>query len=246
MRNILIEIEYDGTEYHGWQVQPNGITIQAVLQDRLSQILQEPVTVVGSGRTDAGVHARCQVANFHTASSLPCGNMQKAMNALLPGDIALTKVQEVPSAFHARFSAKSKVYRYQIYNSVTKPALLRRYVWHIRRSLDIASMNDSVRHLVGTYDYSSFCGSGDHCRTHERTVMTAAFRQEGDDPLVVFTIEADGFLRHMVRNIVGTAVEAGVGVLAPEELPAIRDKQDRTAAGPTAPPQGLFLEKVIY
>jgi len=246
MRNILIKIEYDGTEYHGWQVQPNGITIQALLQDRLSQILQEPITVVGSGRTDAGVHAWCQVANFHTASLLPCRNIQKAMNSLLPGDISLTHVREAPMEFHARYSAKSKVYRYQLYNSTSKPALLRRYVWHIRRTLDITSMNDAVHHLVGTYDYSSFCGSGDHCRTHERTVVTASFRKEEGGPLVFFTIEANGFLRHMVRNIVGTAVEVGMGMLAPEEIPVIRDKKDRKAAGPTAPPQGLFLEEVTY
>jgi tRNA pseudouridine38-40 synthase len=245
MRNIKIILEYDGTGYHGWQRQPNGITIQETLENAIHRITKEMVTLIGSGRTDAGVHAVNQVANFRTASAIGCYHMMRGINSVLPYDIVVKEASDVEDEFHARYSAKSKIYCYQICNRPVRPALLKNYSWHVYQAMDLTLMEQSLRVLVGTRDFSSFCGTDDDAASHVRTVMNTGIEKRGNNSIHV-TVEADGFLRHMVRNIIGTVVDVGKGNLPLSEFIGIVEAQDRTKAGVTAPPQGLFLMEVRY
>lgn len=244
MRNIKITIEYDGTGYHGWQRQPNGITIQEVLENKLALITNGKVRLIGSGRTDAGVHAVGQVANFKTETKIECRNLLRGINSLLPTDIAVSDVMDVDDEFHARYSAKSKVYDYKIYNAGVRSALFRNYSWHVFGELDVESMRKGSSCLVGAQDFSSFCAAGSDSKNHSRTVIDCGIVE--DNNMIVFKIEADGFLRYMVRNIMGTLVDVGRGRKTPEEFVEIMKSRDRTRAGITAPPQGLFLKEVKY
>jgi tRNA pseudouridine38-40 synthase len=244
MRNIKIIIEYDGTGYHGWQRQPNGISIQEVLENKLALITNGKVRLIASGRTDAGVHAVGQVANFKTETTIECRGLLKGINSLLPTDIAVSEVVDIDDEFHARYSAKSKVYVYKIYNSSVRSSLYRNYSWHVFEKLDVESMKNASLYLVGTKDFSSFCAAGGDAKTYTRTVLDCGIIE--DTAMIVFTIEANGFLRYMVRNIIGTLVDVGKGKTTPEEFMEIVDSKDRTNAGITAPPQGLFLKEVKY
>jgi len=240
----MLICEYDGTAYHGWQIQPNGISIQEVLEEKIGIIIQEKIRLTASGRTDAGVHALNQVANFRTASHLNTENLLRGINSLLPADIAVTVLRDVANDFHARYSAKSKVYVYRILNRPVKSALDRNYSWHVRTPLDLETMRETADLLRGTHDFTSFCAAGGDAHDHVRTVMDVTLAVT--DGIVTFTIEANGFLRYMVRNIVGLLVDVGRGSVTSDDFKEVLAARDRTKAGITAPPQGLFLKEVRY
>jgi len=245
VRNIKLTIEYDGTAFHGWQIQPGLETIQGVIKERIAQITQGEVNLIGAGRTDAGVHALGQVANFQTESAIDLAALQRGLNSLLSPDIVIKGIEEVEEGFHARFSARSKRYEYHILNRSYPSALLRAYAWFIPHQLDLASMERCGRFLIGSHDFSSFRASGDESRHSVREVIRLEIeRRQGD--LIVIVIEANAFLREMVRSIVGTLVDVGRGKTSLEEFKEIFGARDRRQAGMTAPAQGLFLVEVKY
>jgi tRNA pseudouridine38-40 synthase len=242
--NIKLTIEYDGTNYHGWQIQPNGESIQSVLERALSTFLGVPTRITGSGRTDAGVHALGQVANFFSAKERDPHRIQRALNALTPQDIAIKSVEIAPAAFDARRDGRSRVYEYRILNrSSPSPFHLNR-AWHVHDSLDVAAMRQAIGCLEGEHDFSSFRAAGCDAAHPVRTVYRASLEPRGE--LLVLTLEATAFLRHMVRNIVGTLVEVGRGARPAGSFVELLQSRDRTKAGPTAPPHGLFLIEVKY
>ncbi len=244
-RNFKLVLEYDGSEYHGWQRQEGVLTIQEVLESRIEVMLGSPVRVRGSGRTDAGVHAMGQVVNFYARTRLTPGEIQKGLNSLLPSDIVVLEAEEVPDWFHARFSAVSKTYEYRILNRETPSALERNRAWHIRRRLEAPPVWECLRRVVGTHDFAAFMAAGSSVRSTERTVYRADLSRPVPERWV-FRFEADGFLRHMVRNLVGTLVDVGAGKLSPEDFSKIMESRDRRRAGMTAPAHGLFLVDVSY
>ncbi len=256
MRNLKITLEYDGTNYAGWQTQKLK-TIQATLEKTLRKILCEKIKVIGSGRTDAGVHAFEQVANFKTNSTLSPKRIQSALNALLPDDIAVTKAQEVDLKFHAIRNVKSKVYRYTILNRDYPSALLKDRVYLCRFPLDIQSMRREARALVGRHDFKAFCASASSAKTTLRTIKAITIKKipyshfsgpqkQRDNSLIIIDIQADGFLYNMVRSIVGTLIEIGRGRFGKGSLRKILLSRNRSYAGPTAPAKGLCLLKVNY
>ena len=245
MRNIRLTIEYDGGAYCGWQRQVNGLAIQEVLEGCIARITGQPVRVIGSGRTDAGVHALGQVAHFLTASPLPEWNLLMGINSLLPPDIVVRDLREVPPSFHARFAATSKVYLYRICNRAVRSALERGHAWFVWEPLDLAKMRAAFPVFTGTHDFSSFCSTHTDSPDHVRTILMMEARRDPEGMLLI-SMEADGFLRYMVRTIVGALVDVGRGKTSPEELARILAAKDRTRAGLTAPPQGLFLKEVRY
>jgi len=268
MRNIKLILQYDGTDYAGWQIQQSQvkrsekskverkiITIQGVLQETIKKITDENTKVLGATRTDAGVHALEQVASFKTHSDLKIDVFKRALNANLPPDIRILDVAECPEDFHPRFSAKSKIYSYIISNVRDYSVFLRRYSWQIPYQLNYNSMQEAARHLIGRHDFSSFRASGCGAKSTVRRIFTIEVSQffsfefltfRFDIPLIKISIEADAFLRHMARNIVGTLVEVGRGKMLPQDVLDILKSRDRDSAGPTAPARGLFLEKIIY
>lgn len=237
-------MEYDGTNYHGWQCQPNGITVEETLRLAIERILDHPVKMYSAGRTDAGVHAFGQVVNFTTGKQIPLTNMQRGLNSLLPHDIRIKDASEQDSGFHARYSARSKTYIYSIHNAPCHSPFSVRYSWHIPYALEISPMNRAIRTLTGKHDFSSFKKKNEPYKSCERTVLRAGVKRRG--AFVYVIIEATGFLRYMVRNIVGTLVLLGSGKITFEEFEGIINAKDRDNAGPTAPPQGLFLRKIKY
>lgn len=243
-RNLKLIIEYDGTNYHGWQRQGKLPTIQLALERVIEKITREKTCVISAGRTDAGVHALGQVANFSTDSKLPCLNLLRGMNSLLPDDIVIKDLAEVTMEFHSRYSAMSKQYFYQVYNSATASALYRNFTWHVHAKLDISAMNEGAGHLLGRHDFTSFCAAGHEIKKFIREVTSAVFTRRTD--MLRFSIEANGFLKYMVRNIVGTLIYVGMGKFSPDMIAQLISAKDRTLAGPTAPPQGLFLASVKY
>jgi tRNA pseudouridine38-40 synthase len=245
VRNIKMILEYDGTRYHGWQRQANGLTIQEVLEEKVSTITQEGIRVIGSGRTDAGVHALGQVANFRTNSNIGSSGLLQGINSLLPCDIVVKELAEADASFHARYDAKSKIYLYQIYLGTVRPALCRDYAWFIHDTLDLDRMKEASQLLLGTFDFSSFCAANCGIRNHVRTVMAVDMIIDSRG-MAKFFIEADGFLKYMVRNAVGTLVDVGRGKLSRGELINIVEAKDRRRAGQTAPAHGLFLKEVKY
>ncbi len=245
VRNIKIILEYDGTRYHGWQRQANSLTIQEILEDATSKITQEDIRVVGSGRTDAGVHAANQVANFRTNSSIKETGLLRGINSLLPRDIVVKELAEVDPSFHARYNAKSKIYMYQIFCGNVRPALYRDYAWYIHDTLDIEKMKGASQMLSGTFDFSSFCAGNCGIKNHIRTVMSVDIVTDSRG-MVKFFVEANGFLKYMVRNIVGTLIDVGRGKLSNAELMRIVEAKDRRQASQTAPANGLFLNEVKY
>lgn len=246
MPNIKLILEYDGSAYHGWQSQDGTgkATVQQTLETALAEIAGEPVRTVSSGRTDAGVHAFGHVANFTTQAELPPAAWAPAVNRLLPPDIRILASEEVPADFHARFSATGKTYCYRILNRRTAPVLERGRVWHVNRKLNVAAMKRAAAVLVGRHDFSSFRSSGCGARTAVRTLRRLELRKSGE--IITITLEADAFLMHMARNIVGTLVEAGLGRFTAAEVKAVLKARDRTRAGKTAPAGGLYMLEVCY
>lgn len=248
MRCIKLTLAYDGTDYLGWQRQPQGRTIQGTLEEAIRRLTGEGCRVVASGRTDVGVHALGQVAAFRTGSPLALEVIQRALNALLPSDIVILSVEEAPPTFHPIRDAKRKRYRYHIWDSNLKPVFLRPYVWFYPRPLDVAEMSVAASLLLGEHDFSAFETSGAKRKTSVRTIYEISVdrRHPSLPHLITIEVEADGFLYNMVRNIVGSLVEVGRGSRAPEWLRQVLLRRDRRLAGPTAPGCGLFLVSVSY
>ncbi len=252
MRVIKLTLAYDGTDYVGWQRQPNGPSIQALVEGALAPIEGRPVTVAGAGRTDAGVHALGQVASVELSAAIDPETLARALNATLPPDVRVLEAAEAAPGFHARFSATGKTYRYQIRQTPFVSPFEHRYVWHLARPLDVAAMADAARAFEGRHDFSAFQAAGSEVATTVRTV--SGVRVETHAPaappdaglLVVVEIDADGFLRHMVRTIVGTLVEVGAGRRAASDVAALLQARDRGQAGATAPARGLMLVRVAY
>ncbi len=243
-RVIKLTVEYDGTAYVGWQVQPNGPSIQSKLEEALAALVGEPTRVTGAGRTDAGVHARAQVASFRTPRDLPLKAFVAGMNGLLPRDIAVIHAEECRPDFDARRSARGKIYRYRIVNRPTRAPLSARYAWEVFRPLDLAPMQRAALSLVGEHDFSAFRAADCPAENPVREVRRLEVLP-GPDGLAI-EVEATAFLKHMVRNFVGTLVEVGAGARDPEDPGRVLAGRDRTRAGPTAPPQGLCLMRVLY
>ena len=247
MRTIKLTIQYDGTNYVGWQRQPNGVSIQGMLEDALAPIEGAAVDVHGAGRTDAGVHALGQVASVELTARHDTPTLFRALNAVLPNDIRVVSVEEAPHGFHARFSAAAKTYEYRIVNAPIVSAFVHRYVWHFTPPLDLGAMRAAAEPLVGRHDFAAFQGAGSTVTSTERTIERLEWEDGGGYDLpIVMRVTGDGFLRHMVRNIVGTLVEIGVGRWDPWRVLELLDGRDRTQAGPTAPASGLFLTRVVY
>lgn len=247
-RILKLVLSYDGTDYVGWQRQASGISIQAMVEEALAPIEGGEVSVVGAGRTDAGVHALGQVASVSIESPIDLGSLRRALNATLPADVRVREVMEVPSGFHARFSARGKTYRYYIRNDDWVSPFERRYVLHLPQPLDDRAMVEASRTLIGRHDFAAFQAAGSDVATTERTVhdLTITRVEEGAGALVTIDIEADGFLRHMVRTIAGTLIEVGQARRDPSDIARVQASRDRSQAGPTAPAHGLFLVRVSY
>ncbi|HSD94213.1 MAG TPA: tRNA pseudouridine(38-40) synthase TruA [Syntrophales bacterium] len=245
MRNIKLIIEYDGAAYNGWQRQADVLTIQQVMEDTLSRIVNDKVVLIASSRTDTGVHALNQVANFRTSTKLPLRNLHLGANSLLPPDIVVKEMSEVPWEFHSQYHARGKIYHYRIYNNPVRAALARGICWFVHRPLDLEAMSRAARHFLGTHDFNAFCAAQCDVEDRVRTVRDVGFdREEGG--MIVFRIEADGFLRHMVRNIVGTLVDIGKGRIPEDDILRILEARDRRLAGQSAPARGLCLMEVKY
>lgn len=245
-RNIKLTLEYDGTNYHGWQSQKGSgkATIQETLELALKCLTNEYVKTTSSGRTDAGVHALGHVANFETSSPIPADAFAPALNRLLPPDIRVLASEEVPPEFHARYSAEGKTYRYRILNRRMPSAVLRNQVWHVDRKLNVTAMRRAAKSLLGKHDFSSFRSANCNAKSPVRTLRSLTIKKSGD--MIDILLEADAFLMHMARNIVGTLVEAGLGRFTAANVRAILRSRDRSQAGRTAPAHGLCLVVVHY
>lgn len=248
MRNVRLLLSYDGTDFSGWQVQPNMATIQGTLALAVGRITGENVLPQGSGRTDAGVHALGQVATFTTHSSVPIANFVKALNDILPASIRVLEATEAAIEFHARKSARAKTYRYRIYRSAICPPVLARYVWHYPYPLDEGAMQEAAKFILGEHDFTSFAAvdpeKGVEETSNVRKVFASSWGRDGDE--LVYAVEGSGFLHHMVRNLVGTFVVVGKGTLQAEDVTRILAAKNRSAAGATAPASGLWLVRVNY
>jgi tRNA pseudouridine38-40 synthase len=251
MRNIKLTIAYDGTDFHGWQIQPARATIQGSLTDVLSKLTQEPIILHGAGRTDAGVHALGQVANFTTESPMTAAEFQRACNALIPQEIRVVRAEEVGPDFHSRWCAEAKTYRYRIWRAPVVPPFEWRYVLAYPYPLDEAAMKEATQQFVGTHDFASFAASTgsdeeDRERTTVREIFSAAIVQATDGQELRFEVRGRSFLRFMVRTMVGTLLDVGRGRLQPADISRLYELGDRTQSGQTAPPQGLCMVSVEY
>jgi tRNA pseudouridine38-40 synthase len=250
MRNFKVILAYDGSEFSGWQVQPNAATVQDTLASAIGRITGEKVLPQGSGRTDAGVHALAQVATFATESSIPAENLGKALNDMLPASIRVLEVEEVAADFHARKSARAKIYRYRMHRGAICPPFLARYVWHYPYPLDETTMVQAAALVIGEHDFTSFAavdperGREDAPISNVRDIFASSWERQGEE--FVYTVRGSGFLHHMVRNLVGTFLLVGKKTLAITDIPRILDVKNRSAAGATAPASGLFLVAVEY
>ncbi len=244
LRNLRIDLAYDGTAFHGWQAQPGVRTVQGEIESALERVLGERVRVAGASRTDAGVHARGQVASVTTHSVIPAAELARALEALTGDDLSVVRVADISPAFHARFSTIAKHYRYRLRRTPLPSPFDRAYSWHVPGKLDLDAMRASCAPLVGKHDFTSFQGAGSEVASAVRA-LTRLELVAGDEHLD-FHLEGDGFLRHMVRNIVGTLAEVGLGRRSPGSVSETLAARDRAAAGPTAPARGLTLERVFY
>jgi tRNA pseudouridine38-40 synthase len=270
VRNLRLIVSYDGADLAGWQVQPGRTTVQGALASAIGRLSGENVLPQGSGRTDAGVHALAQVASFATASTIPTENWMKALNDILPPSIRVLEVTEAAPEFHARKSARAKTYRYRIYRAAICPPFLARYVWHYPYLLEESAMVAAARVVVGEHDFTSFAAvdaervermaAGENVHTSNvrtsnvrtsnvrptnvRTIFASSWTREGEE--LIYTVRGNGFLHHMVRNLVGTFLLVGKGTVSLEDLRRILDARERTAAGATAPASGLYLVEVEY
>jgi len=246
MRRVKLTICYDGTAYHGFQVQPNGVTVQSAMEDALGRLLGETVRLRAAGRTDAGVHAREQVVDFADSGKRPLQTIVRGGNALLPPDIRILDAREAAPSFDARRHAREKAYRYFLYLDPVASPFFSRHSWHIERPLDLAAMRDALARVVGEHDFTSFRGQGCTAKTAVRKIFRAELVPAAVPPVYGIEIAGSGFLKHMVRNIVGTLADIGRGKYPPERMGEILALRDRTRAGPTAPAHGLFLWEVRY
>ncbi|WP_243369628.1 tRNA pseudouridine(38-40) synthase TruA [Geotalea sp. SG265] len=244
MRAVKLVIEYDGTSYCGWQLQPNGITIQQVIEEALAKMLGQAVRLHSSGRTDAGVHALGMVASFKTAKELPLRAYSDGLNCLLPPDIAIREAAEVPLSFNPRADAIGKHYRYTIYNAKRRSPLMRLTSWHLRGELDVGQMREAASYFVGEHDFAAFRASNCVAKTTVRRLFAVSVAKEGDS--VIIDVHGSGFLKNMVRVIAGTLAAVGQGKLDAGAIPGLLAGGDRAASGITAPPQGLCLMEVFY
>lgn len=245
MRRVKLTIAYDGTAYRGFQLQPGEATIQSVMEEALGRVLQEPVRLRAAGRTDAGVHAREQVVDFADSGRRPLETVARGGNALLPRDVRILSADEAPSSFDARRDATRKEYRYFLHLDRVDSPFFSRYAWRVGGPLDLDAVRAGLTHLAGRHDFSSFRGQGCASRTAVRTIFRAELCAPFP-PLQCIAIAGSGFLRHMVRNLVGTLVDVGRGRIPPERVRELLSLRDRTQAGPAAPARGLFLWEVTY
>jgi tRNA pseudouridine38-40 synthase len=244
MTKYKLTIQYDGTRYHGWQIQAGRVTIQGAIKEALARLVGQQVPIVGAGRTDAGVHALGQVAHIRLDEPMDPGRLERALNGILPWDIRILKATKASAAFHAQKHARKKRYVYSIFQGPILPPFLHGRVCHVRYHLAPERMRAAAGLLVGRRDFSGFAAASTSVQDHRRTILRSDVIGRG--PLLRYVVEADGFLHHMVRNIVGTLLEIGAGKRAPEDLLRILESGDRRQAGPTAPPQGLCLVKIWY
>ena len=244
MKNIALTLMYDGSNYFGYQRQSGFVTIQQVIEDALSKITKEKITVSGCGRTESAVHALNYVLSFKTNSSMPTEKYPVALNSILPEDISVIGAKDVPDSFDGRFSVKRKTYIYKIHNSEIPNPFLKKYSCHYKYKLDIEKMRESAKHIIGEHDFRCFMASGAQVKTTVRTVYDLTLTQDGDD--IEISITSNGFLYNMVRIIAGTLMYVGGGKLNPSDVEKIVSSGDRRLAGITAPPQGLYLKSVEY
>ena len=250
MRNLKLILSYDGSDFAGWQVQPDALTVQGTLASAIGRITGENVLPQGSGRTDAGVHALAQVATFVTESSVPAANFVKALNDILPASVRVLEVEEAAADFHARKSARGKTYRYRIYRAAICPPFLARYVWHYPYPLDEQAMAQAAELVEGEHDFTSFAAvdpersAGVPPASNVRRIFSSNWERQGDE--FVYTVKGSGFLHHMVRNLVGTFILVGKATLEAEDITRILEARSRSAAGATAPASGLYLVEVEY
>ncbi|OGL41777.1 MAG: tRNA pseudouridine(38-40) synthase TruA [Candidatus Schekmanbacteria bacterium RIFCSPHIGHO2_02_FULL_38_11] len=254
MTNFKLKIQYNGTNYSGWQVQPNAVTIEKILTESIEKLLQEKINLTGAARTDAGVHALGQVANFHSSKLFLSSdnvflwqnnkNFLRFLNCVLPKDISVKNIEAVDEEFHSRFKSKGKVYKYQIWKSPIHSPFYYPYSWHIWYKLDIESMKEAAKYLVGEKDFASFQGTGCDAKSTVRRIDLIEIKTNGE--LFEIWVKGSGFLKHMVRNMVGTLVKVGTGEISPHIMKDILNAKDRRTAGPTAPAKGLFLVEVKY
>ena len=244
MRNIKLTIEYDGKEFNGWQKQPNKLNIQGEIEKAISNITKEEIELIGSGRTDAGVHALGQVANFKTSSNIPIEKMTIAINSQLKNSIRIIKAEEVDERFHSRYNAKNKTYRYLINNSESGTAIYRNLQYCFNAKLNVDDMNKASKYFIGEHDFKAFKSSGTSSKNSIRTIYNAEVKKKED--IITIELTGNGFLYNMVRIISGTLLEVGLGKIKVEDIPFIIENKDRTKAGKTLPPQGLYLVKVEY
>jgi tRNA pseudouridine38-40 synthase len=250
MRNLKLIVSYDGSEFSGWQVQPDANTVQGTLASAIGRLTGEKVLPQGSGRTDAGVHALAQVVTFVTESSVPTGNFVKALNDVLPASVRVLEVAEMPAEFHARHSAQAKTYRYRMHRGSICPPFLSRYVWHYPYPLEESAMAETAALVVGEKDFTSFAavdperGREGEPVSNLRTIFSSTWERSGEE--LIYTVRGSGFLHHMVRNLVGTFVLVGRRTLQMEDVTRIIDARNRSAAGATAPANGLYLVSVEY
>lgn len=244
MRNIKITIEYDGKDFSGWQKQPNKLNIQGEIERAIEEITGEEVDLIASGRTDAGVHALAQVANFKIEKDIPIEKIPYALNSKLKKSIRVKSAEEVDEKFHSRYTCKRKTYRYVINNSVQGTAIYRNLQYHFPEKLDEEKMNKGIKYLIGEHDFKSFKASGTSSKSSVRTIYDAKVTREGD--IVTIELTGNGFLYNMVRIISGTLIDVGIGKTKPEEVKEILEAKDRLKAGKTLPPTGLYLLNVKY
>src|SRR5579862_9648123 len=251
MRHLKLTIAYDGATFHGWQIQPGQPTIQGAIAEAASQITQEKIFIHGASRTDTGVHALGQVAHFKTQSALPSAEFQRALNALLPPTIRIVAAEEVGPTFHARWSARGKIYRYRIYRGKVVPPMIWRYVLHYPFPLDEEAMRDAALRFAGVHDFASFAAStgsedDDQERSTERDVYSAELVRTANGEELIFTVSGRSFLRYMVRKMVGTLLDIGRGKLVPDDIERLFELKDRSKSGPTVPAQGLVMVAVQH
>jgi len=242
MKNYKLILSYDGTDFHGWQRQPKKRTVQGTLEDSLTQITQKKINITGAGRTDAGVHAQAQVANFKAILSMEDDELFRALNSLLPQDVRVTSLERTDLDFHARKMAKSKIYQYRIVNSTNISPFIMRYVLHWPSALKVQPMRKAAPLFIREADFTSF--SSNRLLDPVRKVTRSELHKKGNE--IIYTVEANGFLRYMVRTMAGTLLEVGKGKLLPEQIEALFRKKERSLASPTAPAKGLCLIKVNY
>lgn len=244
MRNLLVTISYDGSAYHGWQIQKNAVTVQEVFQKAMRKVFCENIDIKGCSRTDSGVHANMYCLSFKTEKNIPCDNIIRALNTYLPKNIAVTSCKEVEPDFHARYSVKSKRYVYKIHNGKIRNPFLEKYAFHYRYPIDEKYLNEEAQAFLGTHDFSGFCSANSDVEDTVRTVYS--FSVERKDDMVLFTVEANGFLYNMVRIMIGTLLFVNEGKIESGGLSGVIESKKRSAAGKTAPAQGLYLDCVKY